>query len=34
VIEVQGKVSELLEKLSEGMPGTTDGPNSPKRPNG
>ncbi|WP_396230538.1 IS3 family transposase [Frankia sp. ACN1ag] len=34
VIEVQGKVSELLEKLSEGMPGTTDDPNSPTRRNG
>ncbi len=34
VIEVQGKVSELLEKLSEGMPGTTGDPNSPTRRNG
>lgn len=34
VIEVQGKVSELLERLSEGMPGTTDDPNSPTTRNG
>jgi transposase-like protein len=33
VIEVQGKVSELLEKLSEGMPETTDDPNSPNKRN-
>ncbi len=31
VIEVQGKVSELLEKLSEGIPDDSDDPNSPGR---
>ncbi|MCK9898058.1 hypothetical protein [Frankia sp. AgB32] len=31
VIEVQGKVSELLEKLSEGIPDGSGDPNSPRR---
>lgn len=30
VIDVQGKVSALLETLSEGIPGDSAGPNSPR----
>jgi transposase len=31
VIDVQGKVSALLETLSEGIPGDSAGPNSPQK---